>query len=444
MNRRQFLSYLGTASTASAFGNFVPLLAHAQSNRLDGFFVMLYPGAFASTGMDVLLGLDPKLQSWSGSDLLDLGYGDQDVVQPRSGLYLGPCAAPLVPHVNDICVINGVMMREDLGHDSCAHYAGAGSGAHRYLAALWGDEGLNTPYSLASVLGGRESTSSAPFTPSSLRDMQTMAGISDPILDAIHALNGGNSLAQASVRSRPHVARIRQFLRSTDRNTLFPENRSNFSSQELLSAGGLASLLTHEILRMAIWSPPMQSNASDMDSHQDHNNRHKPVQLEYWQGVADLFARFKQTPYKDKSLFDYTTFFAFNEFSRTPNLNSADGKDHNPFTNSFLLAGRGIRGGQVVGRSRALPNRQFDITQLRTLHIAAPMDYQTGRALPDHILEELVTGSPTDAEKRRRLESLSFIFPENVIATLSQAVGLGLPGNHPAAHAPYLRQALKR
>jgi uncharacterized protein (DUF1501 family) len=39
------------------------------------------------------------------------------------------------------------------------------------------------------------------------------------------------------------------------------------------------------------------------------------------------------------------------EFARTPALNGARGKDHNPMTNSVLFAGHGIQKGKTVRAS---------------------------------------------------------------------------------------------
>jgi uncharacterized protein (DUF1501 family) len=55
-----------------------------------------------------------------------------------------------------------------------------------------------------------------------------------------------------------------------------------------------------------------------------------------------------------KGLLDSTAVFVTGEFGRTPKINnrSADGgRDHYPRCMFMLLAGGGIRGGQVVGKS---------------------------------------------------------------------------------------------
>jgi len=52
-----------------------------------------------------------------------------------------------------------------------------------------------------------------------------------------------------------------------------------------------------------------------------------------------------------RGLLDSTMVVATGEFGRTPKLNAAGGRDHWPGVWSALLAGGGVRGGQVVGAS---------------------------------------------------------------------------------------------
>jgi uncharacterized protein (DUF1501 family) len=53
----------------------------------------------------------------------------------------------------------------------------------------------------------------------------------------------------------------------------------------------------------------------------------------------------------DRGLLDETLVIAMGEFGRTPKLNSRGGRDHWPRVFSVVLAGGGIRGGQVIGSS---------------------------------------------------------------------------------------------
>ena len=52
---------------------------------------------------------------------------------------------------------------------------------------------------------------------------------------------------------------------------------------------------------------------------------------------------------KDRGLLETTTIVWMGEFGRTPKFGRADGRDHWPNTFSAVLAGGGIKGGQVIG-----------------------------------------------------------------------------------------------
>jgi hypothetical protein len=56
---------------------------------------------------------------------------------------------------------------------------------------------------------------------------------------------------------------------------------------------------------------------------------------------------------KDKGLLDSTLIVWMGEFGRTPKINGSRGRDHWPNAWSTVLAGGGIKGGQVVGKTSA-------------------------------------------------------------------------------------------
>ena len=62
----------------------------------------------------------------------------------------------------------------------------------------------------------------------------------------------------------------------------------------------------------------------------------------------------------DRGLLDTTMVILMGEFGRTPKLNPRGGRDHWPRAFSAALAGGGIRGGQVVGKSDAHGERPAD------------------------------------------------------------------------------------
>jgi hypothetical protein len=63
---------------------------------------------------------------------------------------------------------------------------------------------------------------------------------------------------------------------------------------------------------------------------------------------------------EDRGLLDETLVVAVGEFGRTPKRNSTGGRDHWPGCWTALLAGGGVRGGQVIGRSDAVAGEPAD------------------------------------------------------------------------------------
>ncbi|MEZ6040801.1 MAG: DUF1501 domain-containing protein [Planctomycetaceae bacterium] len=54
---------------------------------------------------------------------------------------------------------------------------------------------------------------------------------------------------------------------------------------------------------------------------------------------------------RDRALLDETLIVVMGEFGRTPKINTSGGRDHWPRVFSVMLAGGGVRGGQVIGSS---------------------------------------------------------------------------------------------
>jgi len=90
-------------------------------------------------------------------------------------------------------------------------------------------------------------------------------------------------------------------------------------------------------------------NHDGWDTHADNFNALKSRMLPTLDaGLSALF-----TALSAKGLFDSTVVFVTGEFGRTPKINARAGRDHYPRAMCCLLAGGGIRGGQVVGASDA-------------------------------------------------------------------------------------------
>jgi hypothetical protein len=110
------------------------------------------------------------------------------------------------------------------------------------------------------------------------------------------------------------------------------------------------------------------------------------------QGLSALLTSLSQ-----RGLLDSTTVFVTGEFGRTPKINERAGRDHWPRAMFALLAGGGIRAGQVVGASdskgmgpasEAIAPDDVAASFYRSLGIDHRQEYQTGAGRPVMIVRE--------------------------------------------------------
>ena len=109
-------------------------------------------------------------------------------------------------------------------------------------------------------------------------------------------------------------------------------------------------------------------------------------------GLSALLAALKA-----RGLLDTTTVFVVGEFGRTPKVNERAGRDHWPRAMTALLAGGGVKVGQVVGASDAkgmgpdgngFTPDQLAATFYRTLGIDHTKEYHTATGRPVMIVRE--------------------------------------------------------
>jgi hypothetical protein len=99
------------------------------------------------------------------------------------------------------------------------------------------------------------------------------------------------------------------------------------------------------------------------DTHQQNFNNVRGLCQVLDPGWANLMTDLRQ-----RGLLDSTLIVWMGEFGRTPRINPQQGRDHYPNAWSVVLAGGGIRGGQVYGRTSAdgmtVEERQVGVPQL--------------------------------------------------------------------------------
>jgi hypothetical protein len=419
-NRRDFLKATGVfaampiaqAVTPSLLLSPVPVPALPKGDRK--FFILIR----AFGGMDATLGIDP----WTAAALpaatdMFVEYRPDELVAAGAEIKLGPSAAILKKHEGDFSVINGVFMSQvDNGHGASLSYIGAGSSSglapvlpvEMAAASQLGDFGVLTNSSLD--MGNRVATSS------NLSDLAQIEGKTD-ITGLLEAIFGSGGV------KTPYLDSVRKVISSRSSVQTFIKNLHSFGAPaDIKDMHVIAAAFMTEV---AFYAQNDLFNLA-LDTHAAHPDNHKRAQGKVWAAVDELFTLFKKTPYgtNGESLFDRTTFMVVCEFSRTPALNGANGKDHNPLTNSVLLAGRGIQGGKVCGASRLVTAKE-SVTGA-SYHIAYPIDFATG------------------AVQYSRTPSARMIFPEHVAQTVAQVMGVDANRFHSiAADIPALQALIK-
>jgi Protein of unknown function (DUF1501) len=100
----------------------------------------------------------------------------------------------------------------------------------------------------------------------------------------------------------------------------------------------------------------------------------------------------------DRGQLQDTTVVWMGEFGRTPRINQGQGRDHFPNAWSTVIAGGGVRGGQVFGRTsadggtvdgpRAVSTRDFLATVCRALGIDHTRQNMSNAGRPIRIVEQ--------------------------------------------------------
>ena len=164
---------------------------------------------------------------------------------------------------------------------------------------------------------------------------------------------------------------------------------------------GQSCLLARRLIEAGVplvtvyWNAPHIDDLQHWDTHKDSFNRLKKHLLPHFdRGMTALLGDLQA-----RGLLDETLVVWMGEFGRTPKLNRQAGRDHWGFCQSVLMAGAGVRGGQVYGSSDAsaayaaeLPVSPDDLAatvfQCLGIRLDHEMQDAQGRPLP------LCTGRP--------------------------------------------------
>lgn len=135
---------------------------------------------------------------------------------------------------------------------------------------------------------------------------------------------------------------------------------------------GQGCLLARRLVETGVTFVEVGSNG--WDTHEDNFNRVKRLAGQTDPAMAALIADLK-----DRGMLDKTLVIWMGEFGRTPNINPRTGRDHYPRSFNVLLAGGGIKGGQVIGSTdkegRGIKDQPVGVSDLfATIYTALKID----------------------------------------------------------------------
>jgi hypothetical protein len=217
-------------------------------------------------------------------------------------------------------------------------------------APAWGNGFLPAAYQGSLVRGG----------PSPIRNLPTPPGISDDqqrkTLDLINQLNqehqqhrpGDSELAariasyELAFRMQSHAGEVVDVTKET------PATRKLYGLDEKdTSEFGLRCLLARRMVERGVRFVQLYcGDTNGWDGHQKIEENHGKLAKESDLPIAGLL-----TDLKARGLLDSTLVIWGGEFGRTPMSEGADGRDHNPHGFTMWMAGGGVKGGQMLGRT---------------------------------------------------------------------------------------------
>ena len=109
------------------------------------------------------------------------------------------------------------------------------------------------------------------------------------------------------------------------------------------------------------------------DTHLDNFKGHRRLMPPFDAGITAAV-----TALREKNLLDRTLVVAMGEFGRTPKINANRGRDHYPRVNWCLMAGGGVRPGQLLGATDRGGEAPTGDTEIRPDDLGATIFHALG------------------------------------------------------------------
>jgi hypothetical protein len=183
------------------------------------------------------------------------------------------------------------------------------------------------------------------FTPRRVELRQNLLRTVNQELDAAHRENSFTALDAFQQRALKLISST-ETRRAFDLNLETPKSREAYGRNIYGQSVLLARRLIEAGCRVVTMSWAPDANAT-WDTHGGNFARLKGELLPQLDACLSSLL----TDLKERGLLDETLVVCMGEFGRTPKINGNAGRDHWPGCYSLLLAGGGVQGGRVIGKS---------------------------------------------------------------------------------------------
>jgi hypothetical protein len=357
VSRRSFVRTIAAGSAGLAGLSWRDrVLADAPALKKAGKAVILL---WMQGGPSQFETFDPKTKS-------DVKGEVNTIATAASGIQIAEFFPSVAKQMKDISLIRSVTNKEG-AHPRATYQLHTGylpSGAIKHptfgsvIAKELGPDDFDLP-SFVSVLGPSESQGFLPvkYAPFRVGDASRMPANVEAVvkgdrferrlrlmndLDQSYAKTGSAALVENHRGLYESAARLVK----SPRLQAFDISKESAKTQERYgnSAFGKGCLLARRLVETGVTFVEVQ--LGNWDTHDDNHNRCKALAGQCDPAFAALVADLKE-----RGMLDRTLIVWMGEFGRSPKINGRNGRDHFPRAFNVALAGSGVKGGRVVGKT---------------------------------------------------------------------------------------------
>ncbi len=409
LTRRDFLNHSMALAGVSFFSPWLKAMNVVGQDPSDPHFFLQI---FIQGGLDQSYLFDARPLEMTKAQIIQNYLGKEPKLY--NGSNGGQCLRTeltdsLMPFMDRFSVVNGVVMSLAFdGHDQNTNMLLTGNafGGMSFIPEI-NHYGKNAATPLSAIQSGfipaniRNGNDTVPLQPDSGYELvdkfrnSTLPQVGSSLRNFVNSRY--DKLAQGSGNLSLGAAKVQQgFAASPELLHRFTQlskaPQTNDKAEKL--AGFLGDCFKNNLIKSAVVSLRTDGNGnSQVDAHDFNSAQRLPKTIsELLAQVTTIINYLRNTPYDStRSFLDVTTVSFASEFTRTMRQTEVSfektGTNHNSLCNTFLVGGKGIRGGQVISSSdyqsadEKLSPAHLTLDDVKVKAIGRPFDFEKGTSI---------------------------------------------------------------